>query len=340
MKFKKIILSIIAIVIILGLIFAIVKSGEKKQKDTNKIQIVVSNFASYDFLRAIIGDNDNIELTFLMGPGKDSHSYDPTAGDLIKIQNADLFVYVGGEMEKWSGKVINSIDTNSTKIICISDYVDTIEEQNIDGVEGEEEHHHNDNTENENESEESKKHEHEEGSFDEHIWTSPKNAIKMVNSLEKAMEDLDKENAEIYAKNAQNYIEKIKIVDNQIKEIVDNKVRDRLVFADKMPMQYFINYYNLKVSAAFSGCSTETEPSANTIAYLEKIIKEEKIPVVLYIELNNGKVANTIAEDLGDEVESMQIQTLHNVSLDDFKNGETWVTLMTRNIDVLKKALK
>ena len=340
MKLKKIILSIIAIVIILGLVFAIVKSGEKKQKDTNKIQIVVSNFASYDFLRAIIGDNDNIELTFLMGPGKDSHSYDPTAGDLIKIQNADLFVYVGGEMEKWSGKVINSIDTNDTKIICISDYVDTIEEQNIDGVEGEEEHHHNDNTENENESEESKKYEHEEGSFDEHIWTSPKNAIKMVNSLEKAMEDLDKENAEIYAKNAQNYIEKIKIVDNQIKEIVDNKVRDRLVFADKMPMQYFINYYNLKVSAAFSGCSTETEPSANTIAYLEKIIKEEKIPVVLYIELNNGKVANTIAEDLGEEVEAMQIQTLHNVSLDDFKNGETWVTLMTRNIDVIKKALK
>ena len=110
MKFKKIILSIIAIVIILGLIFAIVKSGEKKQKDTNKIQIVVSNFASYDFLRAIIGDNDNIELTFLMGPGKDSHSYDPTAGDLIKIQNADLFVYVGGEMEKWADKVMESIN--------------------------------------------------------------------------------------------------------------------------------------------------------------------------------------------------------------------------------------
>ena len=321
MKIKKIMLIVLAVIILAGVVFAISKTGNKNKKDLNKIQVVSSNFASYDFLRAIIGDNENVKLSFLIGPGKDEHSYDPTAGDLITIQNADLFVYVGGEMEQWADKVLDSLDTNNTKIICIADFVDTIEEQEIDGAESEEE-------------------EAEEGAFDEHIWTSPANAIKMVNALETEMEKIDKTNATKYEENAEKYIAKIEEVDSQIREIVDNKVRDRLVFGDKMPMQYFINYYNLKVSAAFSGCSTETEPSASTIAYLVNKVKEDKIPVVLYIELNNGKVAKTIADEVGGDCKAMQIQTLHNVSLDDFNNGETWVSLMTRNLSVLKDCLQ
>lgn len=322
MNFKKIILIILAVAIFIGAGFAIIKTGELNNKNKDKLQVVVSNFASYDFARAIIGDNKDVELTFLLGPGKDAHSYEPTASDLIKIQNADLFVYVGGEMEKWSDKVMESLENTDNKVICIADYVDKIDEEEVDGAEAEEEE------------------EEEEGAFDEHIWTSPANAIKMVETLEKAMEEIDETNKEKYKTNAESYIAKIKEVDGKIQEIVDNKKRDRLIFADKMPMQYFINYYKLEVSAAFSGCSTEVDPSAKTIAYLENKIKEDKIPVVLYIELNNGKVAKTIANEIGNGTEAMQIQTLHNVSLDDFKNGETWVSLMTRNLDVLKKALQ
>ncbi len=320
MNFKKVILIILVILILIIAGIFLFSSGYTKIQNNNKIQVVVSNFASYDFLRAIIGDNENIELTFLLGPGKDVHSYDPTAGDLIAIQNADLFVYIGGKMENWSEKVLNSLDTTKTKIICIADYVDTMEEQEIDGVEYE--------------------HDHVDGAFDEHIWTSPINAILMVNSLRNAMIEIDSENAEKYEANAKNYIEKIEIVDMQIQKIVDNRVRNTLVFADKMPMQYFIDYYGLQVTAAFSGCSTEAEPSANTIAYLENKVKQEGIPVVLYVELNNGRVANTIAKEVGNGCEALQIQSLHNVSLDDFNNGETWVSLMTRNLDVLRKALQ
>lgn len=160
----------------------------------------------------------------------------------------------------------------------------------------------------------------------------------MVNALEQSMEKIDSENALKYKENAKKYIAEIKNVDSKIQNIVDNKVRDRLIFADKMPMQYFIDYYNLKVSAAFKGCSTETDPSAQTIAYLQNKVKEEKIPVILYIELNPGRVAQTIADETG--ATAMQVQTLHNVSLDNFNSGETWVSLMTRNIDVLKKALQ
>ena len=321
MKAKKIILIILAIAIVIG-IGIVMGVGENNKNNSNnsniRYNVVASNFASYDFLRAIIGDNKEIELTFLIGPGKDAHSYDPTAQDLITIKNANLFVYIGGEMEQWADKVLESIEANKTKKICISDFVDTIEEKKVDGVEEEEEG--------------------EKGSFDEHIWTSPENAIKMINALEQAMEEIDSENSNTYKENADKYITQIKEVDSKIQNIVDNKARDRLIFADKMPMQYFMEYYNLKASAAFNGCSTDTEPSAKTIAYLEDKVREENIPVILYIELNPGKVAKTIANETG--TEAMQIQTLHNISLDDFKNGETWVSLMTRNIDVLKKALQ
>lgn len=320
MNLKKLILIVILIAIILMVGFVIFRSGDYKTQNNDKIKVVASNFACYDFLRAIIGDSENIELIFLLGPGKDAHSYDPTAQDLIAIQNSDLFVYVGGEMENWSSKVLSSLDTTK-KVICISEDVETIDEQEIDGAE--EEHK-----------------EKVEGSFDEHIWTSPSNAILMIQSLQKAIEEIDNENSSKYQENAKNYIEQIKEVDNQIRKIVNNKVRDRLIFADKMPMQYFMNYYGLKVSAAFPGCSTDTEPSASTIAYLERKVKEEDIPVVLYIELNDGKVAKIIANEAGDNCEAMQIQTMHNISKDDFNNGETWVSLMTKNIDVIKKALQ
>ena len=331
MKLKKILLALVALVIVAGVVVLFVMGGNKNTKTTAKYKVVASNFASYDFLRAIIGDNKEVELTFLLGPGKDAHSYDPTAQDLIKIQDANLFVYVGGEMEKWATKVIESQDKSKTDIVCIADYVDKMEEKEVDGAE-EHEHDHED------EDHDHEEHEHTEGAFDEHIWTSPANAVKMVNALEKAMEKMDSANASKYKANADAYIEKINNVDKQIKEIVDNKKRDRLIFADKMPMQYFMDYYKLKVSAAFDGCSTEVDPSAKTVAYLQNKVKEEKIPVILYIELNPGTVANTIATETG--TKSMRIQTLHNVSLDDFNNGETWVSLMTRNIDVLKAALQ
>ena len=336
MKAKKIIFIVIAIAIIIGIGVALIIGGNKN-KSNAKYKVVASNFASYDFLRAIIGDNKDVELTFLLGPGKDAHSYDPTAGDLIKIQDSDLFVYVGGEMEKWSDKVVDSLDTTGTEIICIADFVETMEEKEVDGAEELEHDHDHDHEEGEEHHEEHE-HEHEEDAFDEHIWTSPENAIKMVNALEKAMEKIDNENATKYKENADKYIAQIKDVDSKIQNIVDNRKRNRLIFADKMPMQYFIDYYKLEVSAAFDGCSTEVDPSAKTIAYLQNKVKEEKIPVIIYIELNPGTVAKTIADETG--AEAMQIQTLHNVSLDDFNKGETWVSLMTRNIDVLKKALQ
>lgn len=326
MNFKKIILIFILVVIIASFVFLFLfNENTKQRKENDKLNVVVTSFSTYDFVKQVSGDKVNLKL--LLDPGVDAHSYDPTTSDLINIQESDLFIYIGGQMESWTDKVISSLDTKDTKVICIADYVDTIDEIKIDGAEHEHEEEH----------EHEHKEEHKHG-FDEHIWTSPENAIKMVEKISNVLSELDIENNDLYNKNSNEYILKIKDVQSKIQDIVDNKVRDRIVFGDKMPMQYFINEFGLKASAAFSGCSTETEPSSSTIAYLVNVIKKENIPVVLYVELNNGKVAEIIANETG--AKAMQIQSLHNISKEDFLNGETYVSLMNRNLNVLKAALQ
>ncbi len=314
-KNKKIIMIVIIILIIVGILMAIFVKPKNTQK-TDKLNVVATTFSTYDFTRQIVGDK--ADITFLLGPGVDAHSYEPSAKDLVTIKNADVFIYIGGEMEQWVDKILetDTIDTNKTTLIHVTDYIETIEEQEVDGAEEE----------------------HEHGAFDEHIWTSPSNAIKMVKYLSEQFGKIDNNNKESYEKNAENYIKQIENVRNEIQEIVTNKKRDRLVFGDKMPMQYFLNEFGLTASAAFNGCSTEAEPGTKTITYLVNKVKEEQIPVVLYIELSTGKTAKSIANETGAKV--MQIQTLHNISKDDFKNGETYVSLMERNLPVLKEALQ
>ena len=343
-KNKKVIILATIIIITIGIVMAIFVKP-KNTKKTDKLNVVATTFSTYDFTRQIVGDK--ADITFLLGPGVDAHSYEPSAKDLVTIKNADVFIYIGGEMEQWVDKILetDTINTNKTTLIHVTDCIETIEEQEVDGAE-EEHHHHEEEGEDQDHDEEKNEDEHSEayeeelehGAFDEHIWTSPSNSIKMIKYLSDQFGKIDNNNKESYEKNAENYIKQIENVRNKIQEIVANKKRDRLVFGDKMPMQYFLNEFGLTASAAFNGCSTEAEPGTKTITYLVNKVKEEQIPVVLYIELSTGKTAKSIANETGAKV--MQIQTLHNISKDDFKNGETYVSLMERNLPVLKEALQ
>ena len=319
MKIKKIIYSILLALIIFVFILAIVKPVNRNRKNTDKINVVCSSFIGYDFVRAITKGTDNIEITYLLDQGVDSHSFEPTPSQLIAIQQADLFVYNGGEMENWTEQVIPTLNLSNTQLLRIMDTVTLLEHEHVDGVEKEEEHHH-------------------ELAWDEHVWTSPENAVKIVQAIELELEKLDKENENIFKENSKEYIEQIEKLDNDIWKIVNNAKRKRLVFGDRMPVRYFLEEFNLIASGAFNGCSTETEPSTKIMTYLIDLVKAEDIPVILYIENGNIKVANIIAEETG--AKAIQIQTLHTISSDDYNNGETYVTLMNRNLDVLKQALQ
>ena len=354
---KKIGLIILLVAIISASIILIAFNIDTNKDDENKIKVVVSNFASYDFVKAIIKDTDSINLKFLLSPGEDSHSYDPTPQDMILMQNSDMFVYIGGELETWADKIVETFEDENQKVINISKSVNLKEELTIEGAEHghhhhdddcddddcDEDEHEHDHDEDEHEhdhDEDEHEHDHDEHEYDMHIWSSPKNAVLMVEELTKQIVELDPANKNKYTKNSNDYINEIKAVDNEIREIVNNGKRKRLVFGDKMPMQYFIEYYGLDVNAAFAGCSSETEPSTKTIIFLTDLVKNENIPVVLYTELNDGKVANVIVNEANNGSKAMQIQTLHNLKKDDFQNGATYVTLMKKNVEVLKEALK
>lgn len=279
-----------------------------------KISVVATIFAPYDFAREIAGDK--ADITMLLPPASESHSYEPTPQDIIKIRNCDVFIYVGGESDSWVNGILESIDTEKIKLVTLMDCVDTVEEEIVPGMEAED----------------------EEAAYDEHVWTSPKNAKLIVNKISEALCGADEANAAAYRQNTADYLEKLDTLDAAFQEVVDGAARKTIVFGDRFPFRYFADAYGLDYFAAFPGCSAETEPSAATIAFLIDKINEEKIPVVFHAELANENMALTISEATGAKV--LLLHACHNISRDDFQNGESYLGLMARNAEALKEALR
>ncbi|MDO5010938.1 MAG: metal ABC transporter substrate-binding protein [Intestinibacter bartlettii] len=338
MNKKKI--GIIALIIVIlssvTMVFANgIKNKQVVEKNDDKLQIVVTSFPQYDFARAVAGDNADIEM--LIKPGVETHSYEPTPDDIQKIQNADLFIYNGGENDEWVDGILDSIDMSKTQTLKLEDCVTLIEEDETVGLEGVETHSHDHDHE---DGEEHEDHDHSttDIEYDEHVWTSPLNAIKIVKNINTVLNQLDEENAEKFNENAQQYIDEIKDIDSQIRDIVKNAKRKTLVFGDRFPFKYFVEEYGLDYKAAFPGCSDEMEPSAETVSYLVNFIRKENIPVVLYVELSSQKVADTLANETG--TKTMCLNSAHNLTQQDFESGVTYVSIMKENIKTLKAALQ
>ena len=281
---------------------------DKDNSNNDELGIVTTIFPYYDFTRNIIGNDDNI--TLLLSPGSELHSYEPTPKDIVKINNADIFIYTGGESDKWVEGVLDSIDNKDLKILKLIDYVDVYNEELNNEVYDD---------------------------IDEHIWTSPINSIKIIEVINKEISLIDKDNKEIYASNSNKYINSLKDIDKDIRKIVNNSERKTLVFGDRFPLIYFTKEYGLDYYAAFKGCDSHSEPSSKTISYLIDKIKEEDIPVVLHLELANQSISKTLSESTNTKIK--EFSSVHNISKDDFAKGLTYVDIMKRNIEVLKEAL-
>lgn len=308
-----------AIFILLIMVTAIFTGCSSAEKNNEKINIVSTIFPQYDFARNITGDKAN--LTMLIPPGGESHTYEPTPQDIINIENADVFIYIGGESDAWVDTILSSVNTEKTQVVKLIDCVDTVKEEIIEGMEAHEENKENDDN----------------AEIDEHIWTSPKNAIKMVTTINQAICKADANNSDYYNKNTEDYIKKLNSLDAKFKETVEGGKRKELIFGDRFPLRYFTEEYGLKYYAAFPGCSSETEPSASTIAFLTDKVKEDNIPVVLKIELSSSSVADTIANETNAKV--LTFYSCHNLSKNQFDNGEDYISMMKENIDTLKTAL-
>ncbi|MCM1308676.1 MAG: metal ABC transporter substrate-binding protein [Butyrivibrio sp.] len=286
-----------------------------------RISVVSTIFAPYDFVRQIAGEH--VENTMLLKPGTDAHSYEPTPRDIISLQKCDLFIYVGGENDAWVEDMLSSMDTSSMRTIRLLDCVEErYEEELVEGMDG---GGHGDS------------HEAENADWDEHVWTSPVNAALICEEIAEVLARLDGENAEIYQKNTAAYKRELSELDADFCRVTQEAKSNTLVFGDRFPLRYFVEEYDLKYYAAFPGCASETEASAATVAFLIDEVKRDKIPIVFKIELSSENMARTIAEESGARVETFY--TGHNLSRDDYENGESYVTLMRRNMELLKEAL-
>lgn len=281
----------------------------EKPHDETKLQIVCTSFPAYDFAREIAGDR--AELTLLIKPGSEVHSYEPTPKDMIRIQESDLFICNGGESEQWAKTLI----TPELNTIYMMDCVDTVEES-ADGIYNAEDG---------------------EPELDEHVWTSPLNAIKISEEICNALCKLDTDNAEAYKTNFTAYKAQLMALDREFRQVIKNSGKHTLVFADRFPMCYFALEYGLDCYAAFPGCSSETEPSAKTVAYLIDRVREDKIPAVLYMEFSNQKMADVICEDTG--CKKLPFYSAHSVSAEQFEQGVSYLDLMRINLNSLKEAL-
>ena len=313
MKHKVVLSALVLIVLSIGGC-----RPAKPIKADGKINVTTVIFPSFDFVRIIAGDKVN--LAMLLPPGAESHSYEPSPRDIVTIKESDLFIYPGGESTKWVGRILESINNSSSKmkVLKLMDLVHTVEEETVEGMEDDD----------------------DAGiplAFDEHVWTSPKNAKSIVASITKALCDLDPANADFFMQNAVDYSHNLDELDAAFRAIVEGAKRRTIVFGDRFPFRYFADAYGLKYFAAFPGCSSETEPSAATLAFLINKIKSEHIPVVFYLELSSQKMADTISEATG--AKKLLFHSCHNVTKKDFENGVSYLDLQKANADHLKEAL-
>ena len=332
---KRILSFLLALALSLSLC-ACAAPGEKA--DDGKLQIVTTLFPYYDFARAIA--QDRADVTLLLSPGREAHSFEPTPLDAVTISEADVFLYNGGEGEYWVESMLDAAGEHIAVASRMMDYVDALNEEYVEGMQGadghDHDHEHGSHDDHDHDHEEDE-HDSDEIEYDEHIWTSPKNAVVLCRAVCDAICRADAGNAEFYRANCEDYCAQLEDLDARFAALCESAPRRLLIFADRFPMLYFCREYGLDYRAAFHGCSGDTEPSLATIKFLIDKVEDEDIPVVYTIDFGTKKVAAVVSECTGAAIETLY--SMQTVSRADFDAGETYLTLMERNFEALRKGL-
>ena len=289
--------------------FAACGNNNGSEEKSEKISVVCTLFPQYDFVREIAGDK--VDLTLLLTPGTDSHSYDPSPVDMVKINECDLFIYTGELMESWAANIIKSLGEN-VNVLSLPQPDEAAE--------------HADHAE--------ENHDH---SADPHVWTSLVNAMTIVQEICAKLCEIDPENADFYKSNEESYLEELGAIDTEIRGIVASATNKTVVMCDRFAMLYFCEEYGLDYIAAFDSCTSNTEPSPAVIVKITNEVTQKNIPAVFCAELSNRKVAEAVAQRTG--VQVLELHSCHNLSADDFNAGENYISLMKRNAENLKIAL-
>ena len=295
------------------------------EPEDGRLQIVTAVFPAYDFARAAAGTHGDVSL--LLPPGAESHSYEPTPADILRVRNCDLFIYLGGESDTWVDTILSAIEPRG-ECLRMVDCVDLLEEETVEGMTGGHDHDHEDEDHN---------HLGEVVGMDEHVWTSPKNAAAITRLLGETLANLDPDHAGDYRTAAGDYARQLDALDEEFAGFFNGLPHKTMVFGDRFPLRYFAEAYGLDYYAAFPGCGAQTEPSAATVAFLTEKVRGEDLPAVWYIEFSNHLVADSIAEAAG--TNTALFHTCHNVSQADLDAGATYLSLMEGNLETLRAVM-
>lgn len=286
----------------------------------DRLSVVAVNFYQYDFARAICGSLADVNM--IIRPGAEVHGYEPSLSDIIAIEEADVFIYNGGESDVWVERILSSVDTDDMISLSLmkSSGITLYEEEHVADV-----HSHTDGKHSHDHS-----HKHGSGGYDEHIWTSPKNAMVIARNIAGAVIEADAKNSEAYRNNLAQLVEELSELDRELAAIAEDSESSFIAVADRFPFLYLAKDYGLEYMAAFSGCSPESDAGPSVIAHMIEEINHHSIDTVFYIELSNEKMADVICEHTG--AAKKLLHSCQNVSREDFENGVTYVDLMRNNI--------
>ena len=335
-----------------------IEQNSIEKGNSNKISIVCTTFPQYDWVKNILGEEaERFNVTLLLDNGVDMHSYQPAVKDIATAGSSNLFIYVGGESDTWVEDALKEAKNKDLKAINLMETLGNSvkEEEVVEGMQEEREslgHSHEKSSKEKQEQTQKESHENsqeingqkeaadEEPEYDEHIWLSIRNAEIMVKNIEKAIEQLDSDNAKVYQTNAENYIKKLDTLDKQYANTIQNAKYKAILFGDRFPFRYMADDYDLKYYAAFAGCSAETTAGFETVTFLAKKADELRLPVILTIENSDGRIAEAVKSNTTKKNQKiLAMNSLQSVTKEQIADGITYLQVMQENLSVLSEAL-
>ena len=290
------------------------------ESGSGPLSIVATVFPAFDFAREIAGEQASVCL--LVPPGSESHSFEPTAQDILRIQNCDLLICNGGESEVWLEDMLEGME-GDIPILVMMDCVQALEEEVKEGMQVQAHEHGGEESGHEPE-------------YDEHVWTSPRYAALISQAISQRLSSIDPDNTEYYSSRSAAYCASLLSLDEDFARLLQEAGRPTMIFADRFPVRYFVEEYGLDYYAAYPGCAEQSEPSARTVAFLIDKVRQEHTPAVFYIEFSNQKMADVICEDTG--CKKLLFHSCHNVTRQQLEEGVSYLGLMRGNLETLKEA--
>jgi zinc transport system substrate-binding protein len=317
---KSNLFGFIGIFLLLSLFGACGKSADKAP-GLQKLKAVTTLFPLYDFAKQVGGERSDV--TLLLPPGVEPHSFEPKPGDVLKLEGADLFIYTGKQMEPWAETILKSVNAEELVVVDASagilpgeEKAPYILDRKAPGA-SRDQHYHPD--------------------VDPHVWLDLANARKMVDTILSGFVKKDPAHKEYYTRNAEDYKEKLTQLDARYQRTVATCKRRIIIHGGHFAFNYLAKRYDLTYISAYSG-SPDAEPTARRLVELKEQLKKHNVHYIFYEELITPRVAEIMANETGARM--LKLNGAHNVTREEMARGITFIEIMEQNLENMKVGLE